>query len=238
MSKRFSSKLEEDQTLAKFDTNYFGLTSDWHIGSKYTDEEKILDYLDYLKECGIKDVFHGGDFFDGNNIYRRQHKNLRTYCETLKGQVEYFNEVFSEQKDLTINSIAGNHDKKGKQMNQIKRLSSQRKDINYLGRYSADIELSDEIILRLLHPSRNSGYPSMINPKKYINPDYYNANILGLGHMHKSDKMRIGDIRVYNLGCFKEVPSKNRVNNIGGWVVELEGEEGKLISNSSEWIYY
>ena len=238
MSKTFSSKNKENQPLAKFDTNYFGLTSDWHIGSVYTDEYKILDYLDYLKERGIKEVFHGGDVFDGANIYRGQQKSLKPYCDSLKGQIKYFNEIFPEQKNFEINTIAGNHDKKGKQLNQVKRLSSERKDINYLGRFFANVELADELKLSLIHPSRNSGYPSFYKPKNYLKELINPPNVLGIGHVHKSSKQKIGDIRVYNLGCFKDIPSKNRINNIGGWIVELDGEKGKLKSNSSEWIYY
>ena len=238
MSGKSSSKIGEDQPLAKFDTDYFGLTSDWHIGSIYTDEYKILDYLDYLRESGIKEVFHGGDLFDGTNIYGGQQKTLRPYCDSLKGQIEYFNEIFPEQKDFEINVIAGNHDKKGKQLNQVKKLASNRDDINYLGRYSADIELADELKLSLIHPSRKSGFPSLYRPENYLKELINPPNVLGIGHLHKADKRRFGEVRVYNLGCFKDIPSQNRINNIGGWIVELEGEEGKLKSNSSEWIYY
>ena len=237
MSKRAKSKSFEDQALAKIDTNYFGLTSDWHIGSKYTDEDKILDYLDYLRERGIKEVFHAGDFFDGTNIYRGQYRDLKPFCDSLKGQIEYFNEIIPEQ-DMHFYSIAGNHDKKGKQLNQVKYLSARRGDIDYLGRFSAEVELSDGLILSLIHPSRNSGYPNMNKPHKYIKELENPPNVLGVGHIHKSDKKIIDGTRVYNLGTFKDQSTKNRENNIGGWIVELEGVEGKLIKNSSEWIFY
>lgn len=238
MSKKFSSKFKEDFPLAKFDTNYFGLTSDWHIGNKFVDEDKIIDYLDYLRERGIKEIFHGGDLFEGTNIYSGQLKTLKPYCDTIKGQMVYFNEMFPEQKDFQMNIIAGNHDKKGKQTNQVKRLSSEREDINYLGRFSADVELKDNIRLSLIHPSRNSNYPSMHKPQNYLKELVNPPNILGIGHIHRADENTFGEVKVYNLGCFKEVPSKNRTKNIGGWIIELKGEEGKLISNSSEWIYY
>ena len=38
------------------DSDFFGFTSDWHIGNKHTNEDYILDYLDLLKERGVKQI--------------------------------------------------------------------------------------------------------------------------------------------------------------------------------------
>jgi len=223
------------------DSNYFGLTSDWHIGNKHTNEDYILDYLDLLKERGVKDVFHGGDLFEGIRIYRSQIDNLHKDSLDMNGQIDRLNKLIPEQKDLNFYLISGNHLVKHRnRRDPVKTISKSRKDFTHLGVYQGKVKLEDNVELELIHPSRNSKYPDLSYMSNY--PEYMDLpDILGIGHLHKSGYEIYKGIPVFYLGTFLEETQsrKNKFKpDIGAWIVELEIDGGKIEGGNLEWIEY
>ncbi|MCK4730295.1 MAG: hypothetical protein KAT28_03165 [Candidatus Aenigmarchaeota archaeon] len=224
------------------DSDFFGFTSDWHIGNKHANENYILDYLDLLKERGVKQIFHGGDLFEGYRIYRSQLNDLLPDCFGIKEQIKYFNKLIPGQKDLNMKLISGNHlikNHKGK--NVVEELCYKRKDIDYLGKYDGLVELKDGVTMEIIHPSRGSPYRGLFEFGEYLNLFSTNPDILGVGHKHISNCHLYNDIACYHLGTFLNEP--NRKNNkvspdIGAWIVELDIDNGEILSNKSDWISY
>ncbi|RLJ00973.1 MAG: hypothetical protein DRP06_00655 [Candidatus Aenigmatarchaeota archaeon] len=226
---------------AQTDSDFFGLTSDWHIGNRFTNEGYILDYLDLLKERGVKQIFHGGDLFEGYRIYPAQLNELHPDCYGIKEQINYFNELIPEQRDLNMKLISGNHlIKNNKGKNVVQELCDQRVDIDYLGKYTGYVGLKDGLTMNLIHPSRKSLYGKLYKTNKYLNTFQNKPDIFGIGHKHKSDCKLYGSTQVYHLGTFLDKkPNANQYPpDIGAWIIELDIDNGEIISNNSEWIGY
>ena len=224
------------------DSDFFGFTSDWHIGNKHTNEDYILDYLDLLKERGVKQIFHGGDLFEGYRIYKSQINELLPDCFGMKEQIKHFNKLIPKQKDLNIKLISGNHlvkNHKGK--NVVEELCYIRKDIDYLGKYECLVGLKDGVTMEIIHPSRKSRYGRLSEVNNYLNLLPEKPNILGIGHKHISNCHLYNDVVCYHLGTFLSEPNKknNKFSpDIGAWIVELDIDGGEIISNKSDWISY
>ncbi len=234
-------RMDECIYPSQTDSDFFGLTSDWHIGNKFTNEEYILDYLDLLKERGVEQIFHGGDLFEGYRIYPEQLDKLHPDCYGIKEQIKYFNKLIPEQGNLNMKIISGNHlikNHKGK--NVVQEICDQRTDIDYLGKYLGVIGLKDGLTMNLIHPSRKSPYGKMYETNKYLNIFQDKPDIFGIGHKHKADCNLHGDTMVYHLGTFLDNKPKAHQHppDLGAWIVELDIDNGEIISNNSEWIGY
>ncbi len=226
----------------QIECDFFGFTSDWHICNKYTMEAYILDYLDLLKERGVKQIFHGGDLFEGYIPHTPPLNNLLPGCCGLEEQIKYFNKLIPRKKDLNIKLISGNHLIKGnKGKNVVTDLCARRNDIDYLGRYESFGELKDGVTLEIIHPSRRSPYRRLFKSEEYLNLSPKKPDLLGIGHKHIADYNLCEGVGCYHLGTFLDEPDnrKNKYDpDIGAWIVELKIDGGEIVSNKRDWIGY
>jgi biotin operon repressor len=138
----------------------FALISDTHLGSKVDRVDLLEEFYDEVKDRGIKQVFHSGDIGEGiGDVYKGQINDIKVVG--LDNLMEYIIENYPQRKDITTNFIIGNHDsrvfdKDGIDIGKI--LDANRKDLNYLGIYYARIDLGDDILLDIVHPSGSSPY--------------------------------------------------------------------------------
>ena len=135
--------------------------------------------------------------------------------------------------------ISGNHlIKNRKSNNVVQELCEQRTDLDYLGKYLGYIGLKDGLTMNIIHPSRKSPYGKIKRTFKYLDAFQTKPDILCIGHKHKSDCRLYGNTLVYYLGTFldKKPKSNQYPPDIGAWIVELDIDNGEIISNNSEWI--
>ena len=109
-----------------------------------------------------------------------------------------------------------------------KAIASERKDMIYLGRDCAKIEITPNCILELRHPWDGSAYALSYKMQKIIEamePDS-KPNILAVGHYHKIEYLFHRNIHGFQTGCFQmQTPftrGKNISVHLGGWIVTVE----------------
>ena len=98
-----------------------------------------------------------------------------------------------------------------------------RKDMKYLGRDCARIEITPNCILELRHPWDGTAYALSYKPQKMIDGMEADSkpNILAIGHYHKLEYLFYR-----NVHCFQTQTPFTRGKGIsvhlGGWIITVE----------------
>ena len=134
----------------------FGLVSDTHLGSMFEELEFLKFAYKIFKREKIANVYHAGDIIEGGKIYRGQ--EYETKYHGVDEQVDHCVKEYPQIEGITTYFIDGNHtlsfhNDAGVDVGEI--ISLYRKDLVYVGKEEANIELenkSGRCILRLVHP--------------------------------------------------------------------------------------
>ena len=207
----------------------FGLISDTHINSKYTQLTYLQKFYEICSRRGIEDVYHAGDIDEGEQM-RTGHQYE---CYT-QGADDHINEIVTNYPridGITTHFITGNHDSSiykrcGVDIGEI--ISMKRKDMNYLGRDCARIEITPNCILELRHPWDGTAYALSYKPQKMIDAMEADSkpNILAIGHYHKLEYSFYRNVHCFQAGCFQTQTPFTRGKGIsvhlGGWIITIE----------------
>lgn len=207
----------------------FGLISDTHINSKYTQLTYLRNFYEICSRRGIKDIYHAGDIDEGEQM-RTGHQYE---CYT-QGADDHINEIVTNYPrfdELTTHFITGNHDSSiykrcGVDIGEI--ISMKRKDMKYLGRDCARIEITPNCILELRHPWDGTAYALSYKPQKMIDAMEADSkpNILAIGHYHKLEYLFYRNVHCFQAGCFQTQTPFTRGKGIsvhlGGWIITIE----------------
>jgi predicted phosphodiesterase len=221
----------------------FGAIGDTHFCSK---EEKIAELETFYQLCkkrGVKDVYHAGDILTGQNTYHGQEYEVHTFG--LDNQVDYCVKHYPVVKGIQTHFITGNHDysffkRTGCDIGPM--LSSRRKDLSYLGQFSADVKLAPDIILRLVHPDKAGAYAITYHAQKFVEQIMSGTkpNILLLGHTHCNFYFNYRNIATFGVGCFEGQTNfllRKGINPVvGGWIITITAEKGSITSINGEFI--
>ena len=130
----------------------FGLISDTHINSKYTQLTYLQKFYEICSRRGIEDVYHAGDIDEGEQM-RTGHQYE---CYT-QGADDHINEIVTNYPridGIMTHFYYGNHDssiyKKVRRRYRRNHIH-EKKDMNYLGRDCARIEIT-LIVWRIASP--------------------------------------------------------------------------------------
>jgi len=207
----------------------FGLISDTHINSKYTQLTYLKKFYEICAQRGIKDVYHAGDIDEGEQM-RTGHQYE---CYT-QGADDHINEIvvnYPSVDGIMTHFITGNHDSSiykrcGVDIGKI--ISMKRKDMKYLGRDCARIEITPNCILELRHPWDGTAYALSYKPQKMIDGMEADSkpNILAIGHYHKLEYLFYRNVHCFQAGCFQTQTPFTRGKGIsvhlGGWIITIE----------------
>ena len=203
-----------------------GVIGDTHIGSKYFREDFLNSFYEYAKKQGIKHIIHAGDIIDGVSVYSTQTSQLANF--TIDDQV---NKVIQDYPHLKTYFILGNHDmkqyQKGNSIHPGKVISSNRKDMKWIGDFYSRLQLGkSRIFIDVVHPSGGMAYALSYKMQKYIErlQSGNKPNILLFGHYHTSFYMQYRNIHAFHVGCFQDTNDLTvRMGiqpAIGGWILE------------------
>jgi len=207
----------------------FGLISDTHINSKYTQLTYLQKFYEICSQRGVKDIYHAGDIDEGEQM-RTGHQYE---CYT-QGADDHINEIVTNYPridSITTHFITGNHDSSiykrcGVDIGKI--ISMKRKDMKYLGRDCARIEITPNCILELRHPWDGTAYALSYKPQKMIDAMEADSkpNILAIGHYHKLEYLFYRNVHCFQAGCFQTQTPFTRGKGIsvhlGGWIITIE----------------
>ena len=183
-----------------------GIIADTHIGSKDFDEKLFYDSIKIFDKEKVSGIYHCGDIIEG--MSNREGHIYELNILGVSNQLKKASELLSLYKQ-PVHFITGNHDEwSNKKSNQGviigDLLESMIPNSKFLGEYFADINLADNIKMRLTHEG-SSAYALSYSGQKRINaiqggdkPD-----IICNGHIHKALYMFYRNIHFIEAGTFQ-----------------------------------
>lgn len=173
-----------------YSTNHvkFIATGDSHISNMEFKEE----YLDVLFQKALDEkveaIYHTGDITDG--MYSNRPEQMYELEDLgFDAQVERATKLLS-QSPVKIYAITGNHDfthyrNTGADVGVA--LEGKLGNFTNLGQDEADIELSKNVTMKLIHPGKGTAYAHSYNAQKLIESfeGGMKPNIVLEGHYHK-----------------------------------------------------
>ena len=210
----------------------FGLIGDTHINSKYTQLTYLHKFYEICSQRGIKDIYHAGDIDEGEQM--RTGHQYDCYTQGADDHIDEIVTNYPRIDGITTHFITGNHDSSiykrcGVDIGEI--ISMKRKDMKYLGRDCAIIEITPNCILELRHPWDGTAYALSYKPQKMIEAMEADSkpNILAIGHYHKLEYLFYRNVHCFQVGCFQTQTPYTRGKGIsvhlGGWIITVEVDE-------------
>lgn len=224
-----------------------GVVSDTHLSSNEQALAELNLAYDHFEREGIREVWHAGDFTCGIGIFRGQDAEI--FNHTFERQIEYLNNYYPTKTGIITRGISGNHDIEGDfgkaGANPVVALANKRPDIEFLGDYSAWIELPNGAWVHLLHPKGGMSYSVSYKAQKLV--DGYAPGrkpaILIPGHWHVRGAWEARGVQVLWPGCFewrsKFLERLGLHPAVGFHVLSIRlGEDGSLVRYSAEWFRF
>lgn len=244
---RASVKLDLDLTPGG--TIHIGVISDTHIGSKHQQITALTDFYRYADSRGVSDYLHGGDILEGLHVHRDA--VTEQYAHGGDAQVEAAVAQYPRSQNGRTHFIDGNHDAwvfENAGVTTGKMLAKDRPDLDYLGYYSAFVEVGGLRIL-LQHGAKGGGpYGKSYKPQRLLEQlavEERSATHIALyGHWHTDLYLgRYQGVFGFSLPCFKKqdrfLRSIGKSPTIGGVVLEIEfTRDFKVWDVRQEWRYY
>jgi predicted phosphodiesterase/biotin operon repressor len=220
------------------DTLRVGVVSDTHLSSKECALEELECAYDVFEREGIQEVWHPGDWTAGLGIYRTQAQDLTRH--TYEDQVDHLEARYPQRDGIVTRGIAGNHDIEGEfgkiGANPVTALAARRPDVEYLGDYSAWLELPNGSWVHLLHGRGGMSYSFSYKAQKLA--DAYPAGrkpaALMVGHWHVAGWIEQRGVQILWPACFEwQTSLLKRIGlqpTVGFWIVEMTlADDGSLV---------
>ena len=225
----------------------FGVVSDTHLSSNEEALEELHLAYDVFEERGISQVFHAGDWTCGSGIFRGQIAEIKNH--TFESQVEYLVKNYPHRPGILTSGISGNHDIEGDfgriGANPVVALANRRDDIEFLGDYSAYVNLhTDEhpTWLHLLHGKGGMSYAYSYKAQKIVE-GYSNDRrpaMLAVGHWHVAGQFEARGTQVLFPACFEwQSPFLERLGlnpAVGFTIIKMTiGDDGEIVQIKPEY---
>ena len=218
----------------------FGVMTDTHIGSKYTDVGRIYAAFEEFENAGVDLVFHCGDVFEGMS-----NRPGHVYELTEIGydaQLEKGKEIFSHFTHCPIHIVDGNHDRwfmKSSGGAIVKSLCESQENLIYGGHDWGDIIVNGAAV-RLWHGEDFSSYAHSYRIQKVIESftGGDKPNILLAGHVHKACYIFERHVHCVSAGSMQSqsgwMKSKRLPSHTGFWIIRCTIDEGHIQKFNSE----
>lgn len=246
-TERASAKL--DVRIKPGSTVRLGCVSDTHIGSKYQQITALTDFYRYADSRGVSEYLHAGDIVEGLHVHRGA--VYEQYAHGGKAQAAECVAQYPRSANGRTRFIEGNHDawyteNSGIDVSDL--ITAKRPDLQYLGYYSAFVELGP-IRFLLQHGAKGGGpYGKSYKPQRLLEQlepvERERTHVALYGHWHTD--LYLGSYQGlfgFSLPCFKAQDrfgrTLGRAPVIGGLILEIEFTRDMSIWNlRQEWRYY
>jgi predicted phosphodiesterase len=184
-----------------------GLVSDTHLSSNEEALSELHLAYDTFMDEGITEVLHAGDWTCGAGIFPTQKSEIKHH--TFEAQVDYLVENYPQRPGIVTRGISGNHDIEGDfgriGANPVVALANRRDDVEFLGDYSAHVELPGGAWIHLLHGKGGMSYAYSYKAQKLVDgyPAGRKPSILAVGHWHVSGHIEARGVEVVWPMCFE-----------------------------------
>lgn len=225
-----------------------GIVSDTHICSVEDKIDELHVAYDMFVEQGIREVWHIGDLVAGNQIYPHQVKDLRIVA--FEQQVQEALDVYPVRPGIQTKMISGNHDLEGAVgrvgADPVQAFCNKREDVEYLGQYSAWLELPQGTRIHLVHPMGGGSYAISYKCQKFAEA-YEGGKKPGatiMGHYHSRGNFRWRSIEMLLAGCFEGQTDLARRKALGEPAVGFHiltirvSDDGSIVRWMPEWFAF
>jgi len=210
----------------KGETTKFMALSDLHLGSKFTNDDYILEALELAEKEKCEFITMGGDIVEGmsgrpGHVYELTHIGY-------DAQKTHAIEILSQSK-LPMYMIDGNHDRwfiKSNGAIIVKDICRELKNATFLGHDEGDIALNN-CIIRLWHGEDASSYATSYRIQKIVESlsGGDKPAVLLAAHTHKSIYCFERNVHCFSTGAIqrqsKWMRSKRMSSHTGFWIIEL-----------------
>lgn len=209
-----------------------GVISDTHIGQKEFREDLLKHAGKVFERDKVRKVYHCGDILEGmsgrpGHVYELSHIGFQE-------QIEYAGELFNRYlKNVKVFGINGNHDLWYAKMNNggmdvAAELALRVPHFTNLGSEEADVDLGNNILMKVFHPGDGTAYATSYKLQKLIESfdGGKKPNIVIEGHYHKALYAFIRNVHGFEAGTLcgqtswmrgKKIPA-----HMGFWVLDIE----------------
>lgn len=217
----------------------FGVVSDTHLCSKECALDELHLAYDHFADEGIVDVFHPGDLVAGMGVFPGQ-SNYITH-HSFEDQRDFAIASYPKREGVTTHIIGGNHDLEGAfgriGADPVRGVALQRPDMNYLGPYSAWVELPNGAFMHVLHGKGGMSYAYSYRAQKIVEGygQGRKPGALLLGHYHVQGNFSPRSVHTMFPACFEwqSVQFGARLGlrpTVGFHVVEARlGDDGTIV---------
>jgi predicted phosphodiesterase len=223
-----------------------GVVSDCHLTSQYQQISLLHETYDIFADQGITDVLHCGDLLEGSG---KMHRDQLYEMFIVGGDkcIDYAVKNYPKKEGMTTHIISGNHcfsifNDSG--IDPIAKFAENRKDIDYLGAYSANIEIG-KIKIQLMHPDNGVPYARSYRQQKIIEQMVSDKkpHILLIGHYHVNNILpQYRNVYSILLPCFQsQTPYLRRKGlnpDIGAVILEITPDAKGVFSIKVENLMY
>lgn len=227
--------------------HHFGLVADSHLGSKYAREDLLMDLYDWFAENKIQNVFHCGNWIDGEARFNRF--DLIPEAHGMQAQLDYFVAKYPRREGIKTYYVAGDdHEgwysqREGVEIGQMLQQTARdsgREDLVYLGYKEAFVQMKHKRtgeMRRLLvdHPGGGSAYALSYAAQKRVEglQGGEKPAIWAFGHWHKHGYFVVRNVHVLLVPCTKDLDPFGRKKGLeytlGGIIVSArQGEAGAI----------
>ena len=240
-------KLNLHRSLLQGNELVIGAISDTHLSSNEEALAELELAYDVFVEKGISEVWHSGDWTCGRGIFSSQDAEIKNH--TYETQVAYLERNYPRRDGIVTRGISGNHDVEGEfgriGANPVSALAHRRDDIEFLGDYSAWINVASDdqpCWVHLLHGKGGMSYAYSYKAQKLVDgyPSGRKPAVLLPGHWHVAGWINQRGVNVVWPGCFEwRSPFLARLGlspAVGFWILRMTvGDDGSLVRFRPEW---
>ena len=224
----------------------FGVISDTHINSQYSDWGILSTIYDKFEQEKVQAVFHCGNLTAGETVYPGQSDDLR--CFGWEETIKIVKKEYPEIKDVKTYFITGKHDsnytkKINGEIDIGREINNVRPDLVYISMqgggcklWVGDIKVGKNTLIKLVHPNMAAPYAISYPAQKIVDSieGGKKPQILLFGGFQKYDWIIYRDIEVIQAGTIQhQTPymlSKKWFGSLVGLIVDAELQEnGALV---------
>jgi predicted phosphodiesterase len=223
----------------------FGVASDWHVGSAYTDDDRISALAEFYKKEGASLLLIPGDLTEGmsgrdGHVYELKHIGYKAQKAAAIRALEQF--CF-----LDVKLISGNHDlwyaaKANMGALIVEDICAELSHCEYLGEHEGSIYLNGARA-DLWHGEDGSAYALSYRIQKIVESleGGSKPQMIFAGHDHKAEYIpNLRNIQAVESGCVqRQTPwmrRKKLAAHEGAWLIEATIKDKEVRRFKAEWI--
>ena len=215
----------------------FGVISDTHYGSIYSQPSMVNTFVYEAYNRGIKLIYHGGDICDGDYARKRPIHPYEVHEWGPSGQLYYVAKTLPKYPGLVYRGITASHDQThlfNYGFNFGEKLAEMRSDFIFLGQDRA-FDKIDNCTIELFHPGGGTSRILSTKPQNKLDqvPPTQRVDLSLWGHYHKNYNAYYANEHIILLPCNVDTSSfmmKNQIPNLMGdyFITIYYDDDGKI----------